>query len=174
MCGKSVIFGDKKIKINNFHKNQKIFKIDDIDVKKLLVSKEEPYDKKNSFKYLIGYNNDVVRPLCIKIPQTIGYVRCFESNKTMSFGNNKLLKNYTQIWKKVKNLLNIKFDNEPVYGNNDKYIKTKIKINDNNVNKNFHGKKVSKENSLYECLSLIMLDSVAKVKRNHCHRILLE
>ena len=44
--------------------------------------------------------------------------------------------------KKVKNLLNIKFDSEPVYGDNPKYIKTKIKIYDNNVNTNFHGKKV--------------------------------
>ena len=26
--------------------------------------------KKNSFKYFIGYNdNDIIRPLCIKLPQ---------------------------------------------------------------------------------------------------------
>ena len=43
--------------------------------------------------------------------------------------------------KKVKHLLNIKHDSEPIYGNNDKYIKTKIKIYDNNVNTNFRGKK---------------------------------
>ena len=63
---------------------------------------------------------------------------------TMSFkiSDNKLLKKYTQIWKKVKNLLNIKFDSQLVYGDNDKYIKTKTKIYDNNVNTNFHGKKV--------------------------------
>ena len=28
--------------------------------------------KKNSFKYLIGHNdNDVIRPLCIKLPQIL-------------------------------------------------------------------------------------------------------
>ena len=27
----------------------------------------------------------VIRPLCIKRPQIIGYVKCFDSNKTMSF-----------------------------------------------------------------------------------------
>ena len=32
-----------------------------------------------------------------------------------------------QIWKKVESLLKIKFDNEPVYGDYDKYIKTKNK-----------------------------------------------
>ena len=42
----------------------------------------------------------------------IGYVECFESYKRMSFkiSDNKLLKKYNQIWKKVKNLLKIKFN----------------------------------------------------------------
>ena len=30
---------------------------------------------KNSFKYFHGYNDDVIRPLCIKLPQMIGYVK---------------------------------------------------------------------------------------------------
>ena len=73
----------------------------------------------------------------------IGYVKCFESNKTIPFkiNDNKLLKKYNQIWKKVEKLLNIKFDYEPFYGDNDKYIKTKIKVYDTNVNTNFQGKK---------------------------------
>ena len=52
-------------------------------------------DKKNSLKYLIGYNDDdVIRPLCIKLPQMGGYVKCFNSNKTMFFKviDNKLIK----------------------------------------------------------------------------------
>ena len=59
-----------------------------------------------------------------------GYAKNFENNKTMSFkvSDNALLKVYTQIWKIVGNLLNIKFYSKPVYGDNDKYIKTKIKI----------------------------------------------
>ena len=54
------------------------------------------------------------------------YVRKFEDNKTMSFkiSNKQLRKKYNQIWKKLKILLNIKFDSEPLYGDNDKYIKT--------------------------------------------------
>ena len=38
--------------------------------------------------------------------------------------------------------MNIKFDSEPVYGDNDKYIKTKRKIYRDNVNTSFHGKKI--------------------------------
>ena len=43
VSGKNVNFGDKKIKKSNFYKNEKVTKIDDIDVNKILVSKEEPY-----------------------------------------------------------------------------------------------------------------------------------
>ena len=85
---------------NDFYKNKKVFEIDDIDVNKILVSKEEPYDTRNSFKYFIGYNdNDVIRPLRMKLPQMIGYVRKFEGNTTMSFkiSDSKLLKKYNQI-----------------------------------------------------------------------------
>ena len=39
----------------------------------------------NSFKHFIGYNNDVIRPLCIKLPQMIGYVNCSKTKKPMSF-----------------------------------------------------------------------------------------
>ena len=67
--------------------------------------------------------------------------------------------------KNLNNQLNIKLDIEFVYDDNDKYITTKIKIYDNNVNTNFHSKKVPKGNASYKCLSLIMLDSVIKVKK---------
>ena len=59
----------------------------------------------------------------------IEYVKCFDSNKTMSFKvtDKKLLKKYSKIWEKVNNLMDIKFDSELIYGDNDKYIKTKIR-----------------------------------------------
>ena len=71
----------------------------------------------------------------------------------MSFkiSNKQLSKNYNQIWKKVKNLLKIKFDSEPVYGENDKYIKTKIKIYDGNVNTNFQYKGMPIEKPPCKC-----------------------
>ena len=120
----------KKIKTNDFYKNKKVIKIDNIDANKILASKEESYGTKNSFKFFIGYNdNNAIRPLCIKLPQMIGYVRKFEGNTTMSFkiNDSKLLKKYNQIWKKVETLLKLNFNSKPIYGDNDKYIKTKIK-----------------------------------------------
>ena len=52
----------------------------------------------------MGYNdNDVIRPLCIKLPQMTGYVRKFEGNTTISFqiSDKQLFKKYNEIWKRV-------------------------------------------------------------------------
>ena len=85
MSEKSIKFDDKKINKSNFYKNKKLFKIEDIEVNEILVSKKESYGTKNSLKYFSGYNDDVIRSLRIKLPQMIDYVKCFDSNKTMSF-----------------------------------------------------------------------------------------
>ena len=128
-------------------------------------------------KYFIGYNDDdVIRPLCIRLPQMIGCVKCFDSNKTMSFkvSNNKLLKRYNKISERVSNLMNIEFANEPVYDDNDKYIKTKIKLYGDKINTNFQGKKIPKENASYKCLSRIVLDSVIRANKKYYPQTLLE
>ena len=75
MSGNSINFDDKKKKEKkrDFYKNIEPFHIDDIDVNKILVSKKEQYDKYNSFKYFVGYNdNEVIRPLCLKVSQMTG------------------------------------------------------------------------------------------------------
>ena len=105
-----------------------------------------------------------------------GYVRKFEGNTTMSFkiSNKQLLKKYNQIWKRVEKLLKIEFDSEPVYGDNDKYIKTKIKIYAGSMITNFQSKKMPKEKAPCKCLSIIMLDSVIKAKKKYYPQTLLE
>ena len=106
----------------------------------------------------------------------IKYVRKFEGNTTMSFkiNDSKLLKKYNQIWKKVETFLKIGFDSKPVYGDNDKYIKAKIKVHGGNVNTNFQRKKMSKEKVPCKFLSMIMLDSVVKAKKKYYPQTLLE
>ena len=106
----------------------------------------------------------------------IGYVKDFDSNRTMSFkvNDNKLLNKYNKIWKKISSPMNIEFDSEPVYGDGDKYKKAKIKMYEGRVNTNFQGKKVPKENASYKCLSSIMLDSVIRVNKKYYPQTLLE
>ena len=148
MSGKNINFNDTKIKKSTFYKNKTINNIEDIDVNNILVSKKEPYGNKNSFKYFIGYNdNDVIRPLCIKLPQITEYARKFDENAIMSFivKDKKLLKKYTKIWETIEGLMKINFGSKPIYGDVDKYIKTKIKTYADSIITNFHNKKIPKE-----------------------------
>ena len=65
---KNIKSDDKKINKSNFYKNEKLFKIDDIDVNKILISKKEQYGTNKSIKSFIGYNDgdddDIIWPLC--------------------------------------------------------------------------------------------------------------
>ena len=146
------------------YRNKKVTKINDIDLNKILVSKEEPYGTKNSFKYFIAYNdNDVIRPLFLKFPQMTGFLKKFDDNVTMPFkiSNKQLFKKNNQIWKKV-------------YGDDDKYIKTKIKIYADSMITNFHDNKMPKEKAPCKCLSIIMLDSVIKAKKKYYPQTFLQ
>ena len=124
MSGKNITFQDKKIRKRTFYKNKKRNKTEDIDANNILVSKK--YDNKNLLKYFIGYNgNDIIRPLCIRLPQMTGYARKFDENATMSFiaKDKQLLKSYTKIWEQIEKLMKINFESNPVYGDDDKNIK---------------------------------------------------
>ena len=70
-----------------------------------------------------------------------GYINKFDENKiTMSLmiKDKQLLKNYNNIWKKIEKLMKIDFNNKNNYGNDDdKYIKTKIKTNKDNITTSF-------------------------------------
>ena len=82
----------------------------------------------------------------------IGFFKYFDSDKRMSFkvNDNKLLKKYTKIQRKVSRLMNKTFFSEPVYDDDDEFIKIKIKIFGDKVITNFQGKEMPKEK--YKCL----------------------
>ena len=177
MSGKNTNFNDKRIRKSDFHKNKKINNIDDIDVNNILLSKKESYGTKNLLKYFVGYNdNDIIRPLCIRLPQMTGYARKFDENPAISFivKDKQLLKNYIKLWEKIEKLIKVNFESKPVYGDHDKYIKTKIKIYAGSIITNFHNKKMPKEKAPCKCLSIIMIDSVIRVNKKYYPQTLLE
>ena len=67
---------------------------------------------------------------------------------------------------KTEKLLKIEFDSKRVYGDDDKYIKTKIKIYAGSLITHFQSKKMPKEKAPCKCLSIIMQDSVIKEKKS--------
>ena len=90
----------------------------------------------------------------------------------------QLLKNYKKIWKKSERLVSIDFDSKTTYGDDDKYIKTKIKTYEDNITTNFYNKKGSKkvpeEKIPHKCLSIIILDSVLYAYGKYHLEIFLE
>ena len=105
-----------------------------------------------------------------------GYARKFNENITMSFRVNdkQFLKNYNAIWEKIEKLMKIDFESKPVYSDNDKYIKTKIKIYAGSISTNFHNKEIPQEKAPCKCLSIIMIDSFIKVNKKYYPQTLLE
>ena len=83
----------------------------------------------DSFKYFISYKEgEIVKPLCIILPQMTGYIKYFENGgKKMSFmvKEDDVLDKYNKIWGKTKNKLNIKFHSIPVYDRNMERLKLK-------------------------------------------------
>ena len=73
-------------KLKNFYRSRKPFNVSDIDVHKIVISKEVVCGTKNSLKYFIRYTDedDVMRPLLLKLPQMIGYLKEFNDSMTMS------------------------------------------------------------------------------------------
>ena len=126
-----------------------------------MVSKKDKYGKYNSFQYFIGYNdNNVIKPLYLELPQMTGYINKLNENKnknkntTTSFKikDKKLFKNYNKIWTKIEKLMGKDFNTKPTYGDDEIYIKTKIKTYKDN--------RVPKEKIPDKCLSITILDSI--------------
>ena len=53
--------------------------------------------------------------------------------------------------------MKINFESQPVYGDDDKYIKTKMKTYVSSIITNFHNKKMPKEKAPCKCLSIIVI-----------------
>ena len=79
----------------------------------------------------------------------------------------KLSKIYTKIWETIEGLIKIIFESKPVYGEDVKYIKTKIKTYADSIITNFHNKKMPKEKAPCKCLSIIMIDSFIKANKEY-------
>ena len=88
--------------------------------------------------------------------------------------NKQLLKSYTKIWETIEKLMKINFESNLVYGDDVKYVKTKIKTYAGSIITNFHNKKMSKEKAPCNCLLIIMIDSVIKANKKYCPQTLLE
>ena len=179
MSEKTISFGAKKIDKKDFYNNKKQLNIEDIDINKILISKPETYEN-NMRKYIIGDNDSTISPLQLFLPKMTGYFIIFKDGaRKMSFftTNNEFLEKYREKWEKISDLVNKKFDSDPIYNN--KYINTKIGSCNNDTITNFRNidnknKKLTEKNKPYKCVSLISLDSIIKINKKYYPQTLLQ
>ena len=79
-----------------------LFFLEDVDIKKLLVSNKISSGKKN-YKFFIGYlhDDDKVKSLHIMLPKTSAYVKSYDGQtkwKYFLIEDNNLLEKHNTIW----------------------------------------------------------------------------
>ena len=174
--------GKKTLKFNNIKVNKKEFQkykqeidLDSVDTNKIVVSDKFRHSEEG-FKYFIGYQKDeIVKPLCIILPQTNGYIKYFDNggkNMSLSIKNSEVWEKYEEIWNVIKNKLNIKFHSQPIYEN--KYLKAKVREFNGSIKTNFLGNNVPKENMYYTWIACITIDSVLKMSEKNYPQVYLE
>ena len=126
------------------------------------------------FKYFIVYQEgEIVKPLCIILPQMSGYIKYFENGgKNMSFliKDDEVWEKYDKIWDVIKDKLGIKFHSEPVYEY--KYLKAKVREFDGVIKANFLGNDMPKENIHYTCTACMTIDYVMRIDKKTIRRFI--
>ena len=172
MTKKALKFNNIRVNKKKFHISEKAINLMSVNVNKIVVSDKFNHNE-DCFKYFIGYQKgEIVRPLCIILPQMNGYIKYFEYGNLFFFiKDEEVGEKYEQIWDVIKNKLKIKFHSEPVYEY--KYLKTKVKENDGSIKTNFSGNGILKENMHYTCITCITIGSVVKMDEKYFPQVYL-
>ena len=175
MSEKTLKFNDIRLNKKEFHKSKQSINLKSVNVDQIVVSDRFKHSDKG-FKYFIGYQKDeIVKPLCIILPQMSGYIKYFENGgKNMSFmvKDDNVLDKFNNIWDKIKEKLSIKFHSMPVCDKT--HMKAKVREFDGKIKANFLGDGVPKENMHYACITCIIIDSVMKMDKNNYPQVYLE
>ena len=115
---KTLKFDTIRVNKKEFHKSKQPVSLDLVNVDQIVVSDKFKHND-DGFKYFICYKEgEIVKPLCVILPQMTGYIKYFENvGKNMSFiiKDDEVLDKYKKIWDKIERKLNIKFHSKPVY-----------------------------------------------------------
>ena len=128
------------------HKSKQSINLNLVNLDQMVTSDKIKHGN-DGFQYFIGYKEDeIVKPLCIILPQTSWCIKCCEKGeKNMSFviKDENVLDIYNEIWSKIKKILNIKFHSISVYDK--KYIKAKVREFNGLIKSNSLGNEIPKE-----------------------------
>ena len=172
---KTLQFNNIILNKKKFHKSKEPIDLLSVDLDQIVVSYKFKHNDEG-FKYFIGYlKGEIVKPLCIILPQMSGYIKYFENGgKNMSFliKDDEVWDKYDEIWYVIKDKLGIKFHSKPVY--KQKYLKAKVREFDDAIKINFLGNDIPKENMHYTCIACITIDSVMSIDEKNHPQVYLE
>ena len=86
MSEKTLRFNNIRLNKKEFHNSKKPIDLLSVNVDQIVVFDKFKHSNEG-FKYFIGYQGgEIVKPLCIILPQVSGYIKYFENGgKKMSF-----------------------------------------------------------------------------------------
>ena len=176
MSSQKIKFGDKEVDKKTFYLSKEAILLDSVDLSKIVVSSRWKLND-TTYIFFCGYlNNDVIKPLCVILPQMNGYIKYFDDGgKNVSFvtDDEKVYEKYDEIWNVVKGLLKLKFAASPI--RNDKYILAKLKIfRKKNLTTFINNNIVPIEKNYYICIPAIVIDSVLKIDKKAYPQAYLE
>ena len=115
MSEKTLKFNRIRVNKKELHKSKQPIDLMSVNVDQIVVSDKGKHSGEGC-KYFIGYQEgEIVKPLCIILPQMSGYIKYFENgDKNMSFliKDDEVWEKYENIWNAIKNKLSIKFHSE--------------------------------------------------------------
>ena len=108
MSERTLKFDENVVNKKDFHASKEAVSLDSVESSKIPVSDKFKHSE-NGSKFFIGYlhDDDVIRPLCIVLPQMSGYIKYFgNGRKNMSFSieDERVYLKYTKIWNKIKKI----------------------------------------------------------------------
>ena len=181
MTKKTLKFNIIRVNKKEFHMSQELIDLMSLNIDQIVIFDKFNHNNNNNnnngSRYFIGYQKgEIVKPLCIILPQMGGYIKYFEYwGMNISFlikDDDEVREKYKQIWHLIKNKLGIRFHSLSVYDK--KYLKTKVKEYDGVIKTIFLDNDVPKENKNYTCMACITIDSVMRMDKKNYPQVYLE
>ena len=165
MSSQKIKFRDKEVDKKKFCSSKEAILLDSVDLSKIVVSSRWKLND-TTYKYFCGYLNNVIKPLCVILPQMRGYIKYFDNGgKNMSFVtvDKEVYEKCNEIWNVFKRLLKLEFTASPI--RDDKYILAKLKIFKKKNLTTFNNNIIPMEKNHYICIPAIDIDSVLKIDK---------
>ena len=101
MAKKTLKFNNIRVNKKKFHMSNEPIDLMSVNIDQIVVSDKSNYNEDDS-KYFIGYQKyEIVKPLCIILPQMTGYIKYFEYGGMKTYfliNDNKVWEKYKKIW----------------------------------------------------------------------------